>query len=72
MTRVVAIFGLLASLAVIFAAYSEMPEAARADRPTVEALADGCTLREIALDEGYGVTRTEKHVVCAKEDKGLE
>lgn len=64
MTRLFAIIGLFASLAILFAAYSETPEAASAGVPAAEALAEGCIVREVALDEGYGVTRMEKQLDC--------
>jgi hypothetical protein len=72
MTRVISIIGLIASLAMIFAAYVETPEAASVESAATETLGEGCVIREVALDEGYGVTRMEKHIVCPKERIGAD
>lgn len=67
MTRVISIVGLVASLALIFAAYTATPEAASVEGIVADTFAEGCIIREVALDEGYGVTRTEKRIICAKD-----
>jgi hypothetical protein len=71
MTRVISIIGLVVSLARIFAAYVETPEAASIESAATETLGE-CVIREVALDEGYGVTRMEKHIVCPKERIGAD
>jgi len=69
MNRVASIFGLAVTFAVIFLAYSGTPEASNAEAQTaqIEAQGKNCVSREIALDEGYGVTRTETRLVCADD-----
>lgn len=67
MTRVMSIVGLVASLAMLFAAYTAAPEAASVEGTVADTLAEGCIIRNVALDEGYGVTRTEKQIICAKD-----
>lgn len=67
MNKAISVIGLLASLGVLFAAYSGMPEAGDAGLHADASLGNGCVSREIALDEGYGVSRTETRLVCAGE-----
>lgn len=66
MSKAVSIIGLLASLGVLFAAYTVTPEAADAGSRADTSLGNGCVRREIALDEGYGVSRMETRLVCAE------
>ncbi len=61
------IMGLATSLAVIFLAYTATPEASLPDAQAGAAPGKGCVTREVALDEGYGVTRLDARVVCVKE-----
>jgi hypothetical protein len=64
------IFGLVMSFAVIFTAYSGVPDAAGGEAQAAqlaEAAAHDCVAREVALDEGYGVSRIETRLVCAKD-----
>lgn len=65
MSKAVSILGLLASLGILFASYTISPETADAGSGTETSLSDGCIAREVALDEGYGVSRTEMRLVCA-------
>lgn len=65
MVRVGSIFGFALGLAILFAAYMGAPDASIAE--TQAAGLDGCVAENVALDEGYGVTRTETHVVCATQ-----
>ncbi|WP_026606917.1 hypothetical protein [Methylocapsa acidiphila] len=70
MNRTASILGLAISFAVIFSAYSGTPEASSAETKTAEAASaagKNCVNREFALDEGYGVTRTETRLVCAED-----
>jgi hypothetical protein len=67
MTRVISIVGLVASLAMLFAAYTAAPEAANVEGTIPDTFTEGCVIRNVALDEGYGVTRTEKRIICAKD-----
>lgn len=70
MNRLASVLGLAISFAVIFSAYSETPEASGGETKTAEAAQSAgktCVSREFALDEGYGVTRTETRLVCADD-----
>ncbi|WP_395667174.1 hypothetical protein [Methylocella sp.] len=67
MIRLGSVFGLAVSLSVLTAAYMAIPEASLAEGQKQAALKDGCVAEQVALDEGYGVTRTETHVVCASQ-----
>ncbi|ACK51067.1 hypothetical protein Msil_2128 [Methylocella silvestris BL2] len=66
MIRLGSIFGFVLSLGLIFAIYMGTPDPSLADSQASAALAEGCVAEKVALDEGYGVTRTETHVVCPK------
>jgi len=64
MRKTVSIIGLLASLGVMFAAYTATPEAADAGLRAEPSRGTSCVSREVALDEGYGVSRMETRLVC--------
>jgi hypothetical protein len=66
MIRMGLILGFIMSLAVIFAAYTETQGASVAEAQASVAPIQGCVTREVALDQGYGVTRTETRAVCAE------
>ncbi len=65
MRKAVSIFGLIAGLGILFAAYSVTPQASDVGLRAETSLGNGCVSREIALDEGYGVSRRETRLVCA-------
>jgi hypothetical protein len=65
MIRMGLILGFIMSLALIFAAYTETQGASVAEQASVAPI-QGCVTREVALDQGYGVTRTETRAVCAE------
>jgi CHASE1-domain containing sensor protein len=65
MSRTVSIMGLLLSLGALFAAYSVTPQAADVALRAETRVGSDCISREIALDEGYGVSRMETRLVCA-------
>jgi hypothetical protein len=67
MVKLGLIMGLATSLALIFLAYTAKPEASGAEVQTGAAPSKGCVTREVALDEGYGVTRFDTRIVCATE-----
>jgi hypothetical protein len=70
MNRVASILGLAMSFAVIFSAYSGTPDASSVETQTAQmadAAGKNCVSREFALDEGYGVTRTETRLVCSED-----
>jgi hypothetical protein len=57
------------SLAIVSVAYTETRDNAGAETQAAQASeprSSGCVTREVALDEGYGVTRTEKRIVCGE------
>ena len=66
MIRMGLILGFIMSLALIFAAYTETQGASVAEAQASVAPIQGCVTREVALDQGYGVTRTETRAVCAE------
>ena len=63
MVRLGSILGFALGLAIIFAAYMGTQDTSVAEPQSTE----GCVAQKVALDEGYGVTRTETRVVCAKD-----
>ncbi|MGO9674104.1 MAG: hypothetical protein ACLPSF_08055 [Methylocella sp.] len=63
MLRLGSILGFALGLAIMFAAYMGTQDRSVAEPQAADA---GCIAQKVALDEGYGVTRTETHVVCAK------
>jgi hypothetical protein len=67
MMRLGSIFGFILVLGLIFAAYLGTPEASVAEAQSNAAAAKGCIAEKVALDEGYGVTRVETRLVCAKD-----
>ena len=67
MIRMGLILGFIMSLALIFAAYPETQGASVAEAQASAAPIQGCVTREVALDQGYGVTRTETRAVCAED-----
>lgn len=64
MTRLGSVLGFALGLAVIFAAYMGTQDTSVAETQPGDG---GCVAQKVALDEGYGVTRTETRVVCANE-----
>lgn len=69
MIKMASIVGMVMGLVMVFSAYTGAPEGSSAEAqaaPATEA-PSGCVTREVALDEGYGVTRTETRVVCSKD-----
>ena len=67
MIRMGLILGFIIDLALIFAAYTETQGASVAEAQASAAPTQGCVTREVALDQGYGVTRTETRAVCAED-----
>jgi hypothetical protein len=70
MIRMSSIFGLLMGLAALFSAYSGTPEASGGEAQAAqvtEASGRRCVAHEVALDEGYGVSRMETRLVCAND-----
>lgn len=60
--------GLAFSLAAVTVAFTETRDAADVETKAAqssESQSSRCVVREVALDEGYGVTRTEKRLVCS-------
>ncbi len=67
MIRLGSIFGFVIILALMFTAYLGTPEASVAEAQASAAPNNGCVTEKVALDEGYGVTRTETRTVCNAE-----
>jgi len=67
MSKAVSIVGVLACLGALFAAYTVSPQAADVGVRADARLGNGCVSREVALDEGYGVSRVETRLVCAEK-----
>ena len=67
MIKMVSIGGLVLGFAVMFAAFMSWPNPASVEAQVGTASRMACVARDFALDEGYGVTRTETRLVCSKE-----
>jgi hypothetical protein len=67
MIKMVSIAGLLLGFTVMFAALMSWPNPASVEAQVGTASRMACVARDFALDEGYGVTRTETRLVCSKE-----
>lgn len=67
MRMTISILGLMAGLGILLVSYSVMPETAEIGLHAEASPGKGCISRVVALDEGYGVTRTELRLVCAEE-----
>lgn len=59
--------GLVLGFTVMFAAFTSRPDAATVEAQVGTASRKACVARDVDLDEGYGVTRTETRFVCGKE-----
>jgi hypothetical protein len=70
MIRLGSVLGVAFGLALIVVAYVAMQDVSVAE-PQTAALDAGCVAEKVALDEGYGVSRTEIRVVC-KDAKDKE
>lgn len=64
MIRTFAIFSCVVGFLVVILAAASMHSGDVEARETVVS-ADGCTTREVALDQGYGVSRKVSQLVCA-------
>jgi len=63
MVKIVSIFGGLLVAAFVVLVIGGGPQA-QVERPLNPILRDGCTLQDVPLDEGYGVTRKVVQRVC--------
>lgn len=67
MLKTISLFGLLTMTAMAGIAFVGMPPAgrvlARDTKPRVEA---SCAVVDVALDEGYGLTKHARETVCGK------
>jgi hypothetical protein len=63
MVKIVSIFGILLAVGFVVLALGAGPEA-QVERPLNPILHDGCSLQDVPLDEGYGVTRKVVQRVC--------
>jgi hypothetical protein len=67
MIKMISIGGLLLGFTVMFAAFISWPNPASVEAQVGTASRKTCVARDFALDEGYGVSRTETRLVCSKE-----
>ncbi len=67
MFKIGSIVGFAAILAIVLFVFTGRPEAAGGEAQPRAAPSKHCNTREVALDEGYGVTRLETQVVCAED-----
>jgi hypothetical protein len=66
MIKMVSIGGLLLGFTMMFAAFMSWPNPTSVEAQVGTASGEACVARDFALDEGYGVTRTETRLVCSK------
>ena len=75
MTRLGSIVGFALGVLILVAAFvgTQLPSSAETQTAALDA---GCVAEKVALDEGYGVTRTETRIVCREgaraQDKAEE
>ena len=64
------LFGMSLGIALVALAMIVLPfaVAARQDTPTPEPMAYNCPMAQIAIDRGYGVSRTEARNMCWGQD----
>ena len=67
MIKMVSIGGLLLGFTGMSAAFMSWPNPTSVEAQVSTASRKACVARDFALDEGYGVTRTETRLVCSKE-----
>jgi hypothetical protein len=66
MIKMVSIGGVLLGFTVMFAVFMIRPDPASVEAQVGTASRKACVTRDVALDEGYGVTRMETRLVCGK------
>ncbi len=66
MIRSFAIFFSLVGFFVLALALASAPQTGDVEASETKISADGCVLRQVALDEGYGVSRTVARRICDK------
>jgi hypothetical protein len=64
MIRTFAIFSCVVGFFVIVLAIASTPQSGDVEARETAATVDGCTTREVALDQGYGVSRKVSQRVC--------
>ncbi len=67
MIRSFAIFFCLVGFFVLALALASAPKTGDVEARETKISADGCVLREVALDQGYGVSRTVSRRICGKD-----
>jgi hypothetical protein len=63
MLKLMSAFGVFVAVAVVVGAFAGTPKADVGVR-SASVLASGCSIQEVALDEGYGVSRKVMRQVC--------
>ncbi len=67
MIRTFAIFSCVVGFFVIILAAAGMPHSGDVEARETAISPDGCMTREVALDQGYGVSRKVSQRVCAAD-----
>jgi len=65
MIRAAAIFCCFIGFLAMMLAVASLPESGTVEARETTLAIDGCTTREVALDEGYGVSRKMSQLICA-------
>ena len=68
MLKFVSAFGMFVTVAIVVGAFAGTPKADVATRGANAVLASGCAIQEVALDEGYGVSRKVLRQTCAETE----
>jgi hypothetical protein len=69
MIRSFAIFSCVVGFLVIILAVASTPQSGDVEARETPASVDGCQTREVALDQGYGVSRKVSQQICAAAAK---
>ena len=65
MIKMISVFGAIAVIAIIIVAFAGVPKA-EVEALSSSSLTHDCTMQNVPLDEGYGVSRTVVRRVCAE------
>jgi hypothetical protein len=68
MIKTISVLACVTGLALILAAFVRAPNLGRVEAHETAVSSDGCSLREVALDEGYGVSRKVMRRVCGPSE----
>ena len=68
MLKFMTAFGAFVLVALVVGSFAGSPKADVGVRSAATVLASGCSIQEVALDEGYGVSRKVLRQVCGDAD----